>query len=462
MASNTLFLLCLKDMDQHGVWFDNLANVLVKVYWLHKVLQRAGHETDISTIEEINKFCRSCQLNLRAPGRFKFTLRDDYDFNYKVFVDVMYLDGNKLVLHVVDSATAFNAAKFLQSISAKHTWEALRMCWINVYLGPPDWIITDAGLNFHAAEFKRAARALSIEVKEIPIEAHNSIGKAVNNTAGPDGLVPTLLVFGVYPRISNNSPPSPSTLQRGEAVKKAMDEVRQLHAKRQVSEALATRNGPDTTTSAALPLQSLVRVWREKNGWQGPFTLLANDGTTCTVELPQGPRNFCITVVKLYHQEGQDANSTTIETTQAEDHVLVRPTPDEENPPAKETSDAIVVAAEQPPRRKRGRPRKNPVTTFAAEIATTESIVASAFTAKEDADYALAVELRKKGVITTPGKPFELSDKAEIEGLAARGVFFIVGYNEKEHGGIRIFKSRLVREVKGKNEKPYEKSRLVI
>ncbi|KAK1989617.1 hypothetical protein LX36DRAFT_594372, partial [Colletotrichum falcatum] len=149
------------------------------------------------------------------------------------------------------------------------------MCWIDVYLGPPDWIITDAGLNFHAAEFKRAARALFIEVKEIPIEAHNSIGKveryhgalrrayeiirnesdaepevalqlavkAVNNTAGPDGLVPTLLVFGAYPRISDNSPPSPSTLQRGEAVKKAMDEVRQLHAKRQVSEALATRNG---------------------------------------------------------------------------------------------------------------------------------------------------------------------------------------------------------------------------
>ncbi|KAK1989724.1 hypothetical protein LX36DRAFT_743032 [Colletotrichum falcatum] len=314
------------------------------VHWLHKVLQRARHKTDILTIKEINKFYHS----------------------------------NKLVLYVIDSVTAFNA------------------------------IITNAGLNFHAAKFKRAARALSIKVKEIPIKAYN-----INNTAGLDSLVPTLLVFRVYPRISNNSPPSPSTLQRGEAVKKAMDKVRQLHAKRQVR----------------------------------PFTLLANDGTIYTVKLPQGPRNFRITVVKPYHQE-------------AEDHVLVRLTPDEENSPAKETRDAIVVAAEQPPRRKRGRPRKNLVTTFIVEIATTKSIVASAFTAKEDADYALAVELRKKGVIITPSKLFELSDKAEIEGLAARGVFFIVGYNKKEHGGIRIFKSRLVREVKGKNEKPYEKSRL--
>ena len=45
-------------------------------------------------------------MNQKALGRFKFTLRDDYDFNYLVVVDIMYLDG-KLVLQVVDSATTF-------------------------------------------------------------------------------------------------------------------------------------------------------------------------------------------------------------------------------------------------------------------------------------------------------------------------------------------------------------------
>ncbi|KAK1990747.1 hypothetical protein LX36DRAFT_533684, partial [Colletotrichum falcatum] len=83
-------------------------------------------------------------------------------------------------------------------------------------------------------------------------------------------------------------------------------------------------------------------------------------------------------------------------------------------------------------------------------------------TAKEDADYALAVELREKGIIKTPGKPFEESDHQEIKALIDRGVFHIVMFDERKHGGIRIFKSRLVREVKGKNEVPYEKSRLVI
>jgi hypothetical protein len=42
--------------------------------------------------------------------------------------------------------------------------------------------------------------------------------KAVNDSAGPDGLVPTLLVFGAYPRMTDDSPPSPSLIKNGMAV----------------------------------------------------------------------------------------------------------------------------------------------------------------------------------------------------------------------------------------------------
>ncbi|KAK1989690.1 hypothetical protein LX36DRAFT_594223, partial [Colletotrichum falcatum] len=49
----------------------------------------------------------------KALGRFKFTLRDNYKFNYEIYVNVVYLDGNKPTLHVVNSVTAFNAARFL-------------------------------------------------------------------------------------------------------------------------------------------------------------------------------------------------------------------------------------------------------------------------------------------------------------------------------------------------------------
>ena len=65
----------------------------------------------------------------------------------------MYLDG-KPVLQVVDSATAFEAARFLKDILTREVWNALRACWIDVYLGPLDLIVYDAGKNFISTEFK--------------------------------------------------------------------------------------------------------------------------------------------------------------------------------------------------------------------------------------------------------------------------------------------------------------------
>lgn len=46
--------------------------------------------------------------------------------------------------------------------------------------------------------------------------------KAVNDTARPDGLMLILLVFGAYPRITNESPLSPPMIKRAEANRKAM------------------------------------------------------------------------------------------------------------------------------------------------------------------------------------------------------------------------------------------------
>ena len=42
--------------------------------------------------------------------------------------------------------------------------------------------------------------------------------KAVNNTAGPNGLVPTLLVYGVYLRMSNLDPPAPSIMEQAAVI----------------------------------------------------------------------------------------------------------------------------------------------------------------------------------------------------------------------------------------------------
>ena len=130
---------------------------------------------------------------------------------------------------------------------------------------------------------------MAIEIKEVPVEAHNSVGlvkryyaplrrlyeiiqdelkdehidkemvlqmavKAVNDSVGPDGIVPTLLVFGTYPRLTEMDPLSPSVTKRAEAIRTATKEVRRLYTERRVKDALAIRNGPNTKITLDLPL----------------------------------------------------------------------------------------------------------------------------------------------------------------------------------------------------------------
>ncbi|KHJ35193.1 hypothetical protein EV44_g3713 [Erysiphe necator] len=82
---------------------------------------------------------------------------------------------------------------------------------------------------------------------------------------------------------------------------------------------------------------------------------------------------------------------------------------------------------------------------------------------KELNDRALCIKLRAEGITKIPGLPFEGSDQKEFDQFSERGVFEFIKYDPNgTHKNIRLFKSRMVREVKGKNENSFEKSRFVI
>jgi hypothetical protein len=84
--------------------------------------------------------------------------------------------------------------------------------------------------------------------------------KAVNNTTSPNRLVPTLLVYRAYLRISNLGPPTLSIIERAAVIRKAMAEIVKLRAKQAVNSALYYCNGPNTTLVYNLPLNSKVLV----------------------------------------------------------------------------------------------------------------------------------------------------------------------------------------------------------
>src|SRR5438045_4003059 len=143
---------------------------------LATVLQRAGHEIELKAIQHLTKYCHQCQMHAKSPGRFKFILKEDYNFNFEIIIDIIYLEGRS-VLHVVDESTSFQAARFLRDISVKTTWDTLRAYWINIYQGLSDYIIHDAGKNFSSQEFQSYTKAMTIEIKEVLVKAYNSVGK---------------------------------------------------------------------------------------------------------------------------------------------------------------------------------------------------------------------------------------------------------------------------------------------
>ena len=55
--------------------------------------------------------------------------------------------------------------------------------------------------------------------------------KAINDSVGPNGLIFTLLVFGVYLCIVESNVPNLIVIKRAVAPKKAIEEVKKLKAK---------------------------------------------------------------------------------------------------------------------------------------------------------------------------------------------------------------------------------------
>eukprot|EP00171_Calliarthron_tuberculosum_P014672 IDg14672t1 len=193
--------------------------------------------------------CRTCQITKSKQKRFLFSIREDItgEFNHVLVIDVVKLiDGN--VLHIVCKGTKFQSGAFINSMTTKETWSALRNSWVNLYAGAPDMVEADAGTCFTSEEFENLADEMGIVLKTMPTEAHGRIGmverqhaylrsiyaklkldtpemskeerlsmafRALNDAPDTDtGISPTTLVFGIHPKI-------PGSKKRGTLAQRA-------------------------------------------------------------------------------------------------------------------------------------------------------------------------------------------------------------------------------------------------
>ena len=84
--------------------------------------------------------------------------------------------------------------------------------------------------------------------------------KTINDTAGLDGLILTLLVFGAYLRINKEDRLTISNVERTAIIKKAIAEVRKCYDIQKVADAINIRNGLKVTATLALLLNSDVLI----------------------------------------------------------------------------------------------------------------------------------------------------------------------------------------------------------
>ena len=311
---------------------------------IRKARPHEATETTTRVLKKISKSCNTCQRLGSQPTRFMTTLPtiQEVKFGEKISMDLMFIEG-KAILHIVDIATRFSSAIFLDSQgnnygqSVNEVWLAFLEAWCTLYTGFPNRIRTDAGSVFTSPRWKEIAESVGIELQISSVEAHNSLGigerlhaplrriyrkivfdfaqidrniglklsiKAMNDTNGDNGLVPSLVVFGIIPRFPIISSDIPTQKERMLAFSRAQMEMNAVVAERRILAAL-TRSIP-AATDFVLEIGQEVLVYQERSKeWIGPATITGIREKIVDVKSNDGQwhRTMNMQQVKPYVQE---------------------------------------------------------------------------------------------------------------------------------------------------------------
>ena len=197
----------------------------------------------------------------------------------------MYLNGIP-VLSIVDAGTNFMSARFLTCVNTETIWNTFLYAWSLIYSSFSRKMLTDEGSAFISSEWKQNCANANIRLRHTGTESHNSLAsgetyhamirrvfnkvstypqqpkelclaftvKAINDIAGPNGLVSFLLLFGMLPRMPDDDYAPLNQQERVALMKTARDEYESIIAERRVNVALK-KNTP-LLHSCDLPLDS--------------------------------------------------------------------------------------------------------------------------------------------------------------------------------------------------------------
>lgn len=233
-------------------------------------------------LQDISHSCKTCARFATRPITFKIRDKECLRFTQNLLLDIMYLPGaggkQHSVLHVLDVGTSFCSAAFLPALDVGTVWNTFLTNWFTMYEGYSESPLTDQSSVFVSAEWTHACETNGIHLRHTGTESHNSLGacekyhptlriiynkvrldflsvpatlalqisvKAMNDCTGPDELVPSLLVFGVTPRLPYISPKDfPSQKEKFRALVQARKQYERLVSQSRVRLGILRRPPP--------------------------------------------------------------------------------------------------------------------------------------------------------------------------------------------------------------------------
>ncbi|PXF43736.1 hypothetical protein BWQ96_06513 [Gracilariopsis chorda] len=218
----------------------------------------------LSVLHDISLACATRTRFSSRPLRFKVVLpKNAIVLNHEVALDLLWFEG-KPILDVVDLGTGFSKAIFLQGQSVSDIWTAFTLCWSTTYCDHPNSMRTDSRSISTSQRWHLLTSEHGIILKVSGEECYNYLGigerhhsplrrlyqhirhdapelspplvlrlatKAINDTVGPQGFIPSLLVFGSLPRFPAVKSTLPDQSNRLRALESAQTEYASIVAR---------------------------------------------------------------------------------------------------------------------------------------------------------------------------------------------------------------------------------------
>lgn len=245
------------------------------------------------------------------------------------------------VLQIVDTHTHFSAGQCLTGADTGTICLKILTCWSRIYVGFPDSSLSDRGSVFPSSRWKSIGRAGGSELRYTLIESRSSLGvgeryhgplrkifckikidydqvdkkvllalanQPMNYTFGPEGMVASLLIIGVVPRMPSVHSMVTEKRRRMEAIAMAQVEMEAITSDLRVRTGLRKRTTVSKASNILPGMQVLIYTERERK-WVGPTLLDSVEGKTANIIEDAGNiKPFSVSAVKGYMSSGDAYN----------------------------------------------------------------------------------------------------------------------------------------------------------